>query len=132
MSNLSPGVRDVQRPAAALKSLVAQASTGAGTGFALGGAFATFGVQLTRATTGAAGGSTKASVKLQGSHDGVHWYTIGAATMALNSTAGSLFARASTAGPVTWARLNINTFTTSAGANPDKVAVTGYITCSGV
>lgn len=129
---LTPAVGRVMKPAAALQSLLIQTTTGAGTGYELGGAFSNFAVMLFRGTTGSSGGSTKASVRLQGSLDGTHWFTVGAATLAVTSTAGTMAARNSTIGPVTYARLSINSFTTSAGANPDKNKITGYIAVSGV
>lgn len=122
----------VMRPSGPMPSLAQQASTGAGTAFGLGGGFTTFGVFLNRNSTGTAGGSTKASVRFQTSVDGVHFITVGAATMAVNTTAGAFFTRASTQGPMAYARLSINTFTTATNANPDKVAINGFITCQGV
>ncbi len=129
---LTPAIRRTTKPAQALPSMTLKSTTGAGTSFDLGGAFSTFGVMLFRGTTGSSGGSTKASVRLQGSLDGTHWFTVGAATLAVSSTAGAMAARASTVGPVTFVRLSINTFTTSAGANPDKNRITGLISVQGV
>ncbi len=118
-----------------MQSLTLQATTGAGTTFALGGGFTVFSVFALRAAPGTGGQSTKASIKLQGSVDGVHYFSIGAATMAITSTGGTQFARSSTIGPVTYARLSVNAFTTVAATSkvgPDKVAVTGFIACQGV
>lgn len=127
----TPNTHPALKPTGALKSLSAKNTTGAGTGYALGGAFKEFSLQLYRASTGSSGGSTKASVRLQGSLDGNLWYTLGASTIAVTSVAGSLVNRTSTAA-VTYVRLSINSFSTSSGSNPDKVKITGLIAAQGV
>lgn len=95
----------------------------------LGGPYQTFGVMAYRATTGTSGGSTKVSYRLQGNIDNStsQWVTIGAATRAItakSSQATILTSITSTQGPITSIRARINLFTTSAGANPDKVKFT--------
>lgn len=110
----------------ALTLLSAQATTGASatsTSAGLGGPYTVFSASAFRATTGTGGGSTKPSWKLQGSIDNTRWFTIGAATRTVNSTAGIPAVITSTVG-LAWIRASINNFTTSAGLNPDKVALT--------
>ncbi len=109
----------------------AQNTTGASAGYGLGGPYTNFGVQAFRATTGTSGGSTKVSYRLQGNLDGsTSWVTIGAATRAItakSTQATQLTAVASTQGPICFVRASINNFTTSGGANPDKVKFTARI-----
>lgn len=120
-------VRPIHRPPVALTLLDAVNTTGAGSGFGLGMAFTAFSVVAYRATTGTGGGSTKPSYRIQGSLNGfstaAKWFTIGAATRAVTATAGTLTAITSTAA-ITHVRASINNFSTSGGANPDKVALT--------
>lgn len=104
-------------------TLLSKNTTGAGTAIPLGGPYTVFSIVVNRATTGTAGGSTKPSWRLQGSIDGTNWLTIGAATRAVSSTAKALSAVTSTAG-IAYVRGSINNFSTSSGANPDKVTLT--------
>ena len=110
---------------APLKSLSLKDTTGAGTDFPIP-VRAGFSVHLVRATTGAAGGSTSASVRLQGSWDGTNWTNISAAVVCNSASAGVVAKSTNTIG-VPRVRLSITSFTTSASANPDKVKVTGRI-----
>ena len=127
-------IRGVTKPTHSLTLLDAQATTGAGTTFDLGGAFVNFGVVAYRATTGAAGGSTKPSYRLQGSLDnGTKWFTIGAATRTITTAVGTLSAVTSTAA-ITHIRASINNFTTSNSTAflLDKVATTVIVAPYGV
>lgn len=103
----------------------AQNTTGQSASYGLAGPYSNFGVLTFRGATGTSGGSTKVSYRLQGNIDGTtNWVTIGAATRAVTGTARTLSAIASTQGPIAYVRAQINNFTTSAGANPDKVKFT--------
>lgn len=91
-------------------------STGTSTSAAaLHGPHTVFSLMQKRGTTSAVLESTKVSYKLQGSFDSTTWFTIGAATRAVSSTAWALSSVTSTAG-ITNVRLVVNLFTTSAGA----------------
>ena len=112
---------------APLPSLAAKATTGTGTAFNLPKAASVFGLQVIRATTGASGGSTSATIQLQGSIDGTNYAALGG-TIVANTTTGSNIARSTNAIPVNYVRLNINSFTTDGGStHPNYVAVNGYI-----
>lgn len=139
MANEPRNTKSLRRPhkPGPLVLLAAKSTVGAGNTYDLGGAFLNFGLVLFRATTGAAGASTKASVKIEGSLNpqstSAKWFTIGAATRNVTTAAGTLAAMASTGGAVTAVRASINSFTTSASTtNPDGVAVTAIVAPYGV
>lgn len=128
------GIRPVSKPGHALTLLNAVNTTGAGTAVDLGGAFTNFGLVMFRATTGTSGGSTKPSLRIQGSLNAqstaAKWFTIGAATR--NPTAAGTLAALTSTAAVTAIRASINSFTTSGGANPDKVKTTVIVAPYGV
>lgn len=89
-------------------------STGAKTVYSLGSAYRTFALQG-GVSTGA--GSTKATVQLQGSLDGSHWKSLGG-TYAATTTWGVI--SSTNTKPVSYVRLNINSFSTRGGSTgPD-------------
>ena len=113
----------------AMKSLDAKQTTGAGTAFDMGAAYAAFGLNLRRGTTSSTNESSSAAVVLQGSLDGTNYYTLGA-SVTVNSVAGSL-TRSTNAIPVQFVRFSITSFTTSAGnstaGGENKIPITGWI-----
>ena len=95
----------------ALKSLDAQATTGAGTAFNLGACYSAFGIEYLRASaTTASTKSTAAVIQLQGKIGSTKWRNLGA-TITVNSTAGAI-ARSTNSIPVNQVRINIDSFTT--------------------
>lgn len=121
------GLRPATVQGKALTLLNAQNTTGVGNTYWLGHPYTVFGLSMYRATTGAAGASTKPSIKIEGALDNSSnalWYTIGAATRNPTKTPGALSTVTSTA-PILGIRATINAFSTSSSTSaPDKVAVT--------
>lgn len=107
--------------------LSAQNTTGIGTTFPLGRGYTVFSLVSFRATTGTSGGSTKVSFRLQGKiqNASTNWFTIGAATR--NPTSTPVLATVTSTAPISHIRASINTFTTSGGANPDKIKTTAVV-----
>lgn len=115
-------------PRGAMQSLDAKQTTGAGTAFVLPKAFSAFGVQAKRATTSATNESTSGTIVLQGSLDGANYVTLSGNVVA-NSTAAVL-ARSTSSIPVTYVRLRVSSFTTSAGAATtaeNKIPISAWI-----
>ena len=125
------GPKGIRKPAT-IPGLVNVTSTGPGPAKQLGGGFSTFSIQVFRGPSGSSGTSTSVSVFLQGCNnpDSGKWYTIGATTITINSTAGSMVSRNTTFGPVSWVRMNVRKFST-AGSAPKIVPISAYIACSG-
>lgn len=115
--------------AASLKSLNAKQATGGGTAFTLPQAYSAFGIEYFRATTSATNESTSASIQLQGQINSTGtWHNLGAA-ITVNATAPAI-ARSTNSIPVYRVRVNLASFTTSAGAattGENKIPVTASI-----
>lgn len=110
-----------------LPSLNLKNTTGAGTAYSLPGGRRGYTIFSKRASTGASGGSTRASFVFQGSVDGTNWVTIGSTNRLANAVTGSL-ASTTYAHAMRHVRLSITAFTTAiASTNPDKVAVSAWI-----
>ena len=112
-----------------LKSLDAQQATGGGTSYDLGRAHSAFGIEYYRGTTSATNESTSASIQLQGQIGSTGtWHNLGAA-ITVNSATPAI-ARSTNAIPVHRVRVNLASFTTSAGAastGENKIPVTAFI-----
>lgn len=103
-----------------LPLFVTAQTTGTSITYSLGAAFNNMAMQVYIATTGTSGGSTKANYNLLGSLDGVKFVSIGSSARTVTSTGKG--APVATTGLVATAyvRAILKTWTTSAGANPDK------------
>ena len=117
-----------------LKSLDAQQSLGAGTAYKLGRPASRFGIEYFRGTTSATNESTSASIQLQGQIASTGtWLSLGAAITVNSAT--PVVARSTNALPVHRVRVNIASFTTSAGAastGENKIPITAWITTDDV
>ena len=113
----------------AMKSLNAKQSTGGGTAFHLGRAYSAFSVEYYRGTTSATNESTSASIQLQGQIGSTGtWHSLGTA-ITVNSATPAI-ARSTNSIPVHRVRLNVVSFTTSAGAGTtgeNKIPITAWI-----
>lgn len=128
MSNNNPTRHGyVVRP---MKSLNAQQTAGGGTAFYLGRAHSAFGIEYFRGTTSATNESTSASIQLQGQIASTGtWLSLGAA-ITVNSATPAI-ARSTNHIPVNRVRINLVSFTTSAGAGStgeNKIPITAWIT----
>lgn len=113
-----------------MKSLIAQQTTGGGTAFYLGRAYSAFGVEYLRGTTSSTNESTSASVQLQGQIGSTgKWHNLGAA-ITVNSVTAAI-ARSTNSIPVHRVRLQVVSFTTSAGnstaGGENKIPITAWI-----
>lgn len=102
------------------QSLLGASSTGAGTVIALAMPTDRFSIACTLA------GSTKCSVRLQGSVDGLNWTNLGAAASTYSSTNDGRIDNTTSARLVSHVRLSVVTLTTGATRK-----VTGWIAAKG-